>query len=128
MKQLRLLERLKRHQEAWVIASEWQNQELSDAEAQGLARILKRLANRLGQTAPQPPAKPPIRDITLTLPKPEIGSVEYAVQHHLYQDDAPVFYVENTLINGLFGLLCWQPSLRRCRGPFSIHSMWAPPT
>ncbi|EHJ02476.1 VRR-NUC domain-containing protein [Marinobacter manganoxydans] len=118
LKQLRLLERMKRHREAWAIASRWQQQQLSDAEAQGLARILKRLAGRLGETPPRLPMQPPIRDITLTLPKPEIGSVEYAVQHHLYQDDAPVFYVENTLINGLFGLLCWQTIFAPVPGAF----------
>ena len=118
LKRLRLLERMKRHREAWAIASEWQNFELSDAEAQGLARILKRLASRLGQTPPPPPAHPPIREITLTLPKPDVGSVEYAVRDHLYRDNAPVFYVENTLINGLFGLLCWQTIFAPVPGAF----------
>ncbi|HAS76110.1 MAG TPA: nuclease [Marinobacter adhaerens] len=118
LKQLRLLERMKRHQEAWAIASEWQNQELSDAEAQGLARILKRLASRLGEIAPPPPEQPLIREITFTLPKPEVGSVEYAVRDHLYRDEAPVLYVENTLINGLFGLLCWQTIFAPVPGAF----------
>jgi len=118
LKQLRLLERMKRHQEAWAIATRWQQQDLSDAEAQGLGRILKRLASKVGETPPPPPMQPPIRDITLTLPKPEIGSVEYAVQHHLYRDDAPVVYVENTLINGLFGLLCWQTIFAPVPGAF----------
>ncbi|SNC61651.1 VRR-NUC domain-containing protein [Marinobacter sp. es.048] len=118
LKQLRLLERMKRHQEAWAIASEWQNQELSDAETQGLARILKRLASRLGEIPPPPPEQPLIREITLTLPKPEVGSVEYAVRDHLYRDEAPVLYVENTLINGLFGLLCWQTIFAPVPGAF----------
>jgi hypothetical protein len=118
LKQLRLLERMKRHEEAWAIASDWQDHELSDAEAQGLARILKRLANRLGETPPPLPAQPPIRDITLTLPKPHLGSVEYAVQDQLHRDEAPVFYVENTLINGLFGLLCWQTIFAPVPGAF----------
>lgn len=118
LKQLRLLERMKRHREAWRIAVEWQNHELSDAETQGLARIVKRLASRLGQTPPLPPEQPPIRTITLTLPKPEVGSVEFAVQQHLYRDEAPVFYVENTLINGLFGLLCWQTIFAPVPGAF----------
>ncbi|HBC35830.1 MAG TPA: nuclease, partial [Marinobacter adhaerens] len=118
LKQLRLLERMKRHREAWAIASEWQNQELSDAEAQGLARILKRLASRLGEIPPLPPEQPLIREITLNLPKPEVGSVEYAVRDHLYRDEAPVLYVENTLINGLFGLLCWQTIFAPVPGAF----------
>lgn len=118
LKQLRLLERLQRHREAWAIACDWQNQELSDAEAQGLARILKRLASRLGQTPPPPPAKPPIREFALELSKPVSGTVEYAVQAHLHRDEAPVFYVENTLINSLFGLLCWDTVFAPVPGAF----------
>ncbi|AOY89403.1 nuclease [Marinobacter salinus] len=118
LKQLRLLERMKRHREAWTIAARWQAQPLSDAEAQGLARILKRLASRLGKPMPPTSAHPSIQEFTLTLPKPALGSVEFAVQQHLWQDDAPVFYVENTLINGLFGLLCWQTIFESVPGAF----------
>lgn len=118
LKQLRLLERMKRHQEAWAIATRWQQQWLSDAEAQGLARILKRLASKLGETPPPLPVRPPIREFILNLAKPEARSVEYAVQQHLWQDEAPAFYVENTLINGLFGLLCWQTVFEPVPGAF----------
>ncbi|WP_227539289.1 VRR-NUC domain-containing protein [Marinobacter sp. Arc7-DN-1] len=118
LKQLRLLERMKRHREAWGIASRWQAQQLSDAEAQGLARILKRLASRLDETPPPASMQPPIREFTLTLPKPALGSVEVAVQQHLWRDDTPVFYVENTLVNGLFGLLCWQTIFEPVPGAF----------
>lgn len=118
LKQLRLLERMKRHREAWAMGSEWQKQDLSDAEAQGLARILKRLARRLGETPPPASIQPPIPEFTLTLPKPALGSVEFAVQQHLWEDDAPVFYVENTLINGLFGLLCWRTIFESVPGAF----------
>ncbi len=118
LKQLRLLERMKRHREAWAIASRWQTQDLSDAEAQGLARILKRLAAKLGERPPPALTPPPIREFTLTLPKPALGSVEFAAQQHLWRDDSPVFYVENTLINGLFGLLCWQTIFEPVPGAF----------
>ena len=47
-----------------------------------------------------------------------MGSVEYAVQQHLYREEAPAFYVENTLINGLFGLLCWQTIFAPVPGAF----------
>ncbi len=29
------------------------------------------------------------------------------LRDHWHSDAAPVFYVENALINSLFGLLCW---------------------
>ncbi|WP_417565430.1 VRR-NUC domain-containing protein [Marinobacter sp.] len=118
LKQLRLLERMKRHGEAWALASQWQTQQLSDAEAQGLARILKRLAAKLGEPSPPSLTPPSIREFILTLPKPALGSVEFAVQHHLWRDESPVFYVENTLINGLFGLLCWPTVFAPVPGAF----------
>lgn len=118
LKQLRLLERMKRHRDAWAVAAEWQTNQLSDAEAQGLGRILKRLAGKLDKPAPPVPALPTIREVTLNLPKPARGSVEFAVQQHLGQESAPVFYVENTLINGLFGLLCWDTVFEAIPGAF----------
>jgi len=117
LKQLRLLERMKRFEEAWAIAAHWQNHELSDAEAQGLARILKRLAAKVGQPVPAAPQNPEIHEFTLTLPQSG-GSVEAVVRDHLSSPEAPVFYVENTLINGLFGLLCWNTIFKPIPGAF----------
>ncbi|WP_368502316.1 VRR-NUC domain-containing protein [Marinobacter sp. 1_MG-2023] len=117
LKQLRLLERMKRFKEAWAIATEWRSDELSDAEFQGLARILKRLAVKVGQPAPPVPQAPDIREFVLTLPQ-TVGSVEAVVRDNLSTPEAPVFYVENTLINGLFGLLCWHIIFKAIPGAF----------
>jgi hypothetical protein len=117
LKQLRLLERMKRFEEAWDIAAKWQNDELSDAESQGLARILKRLAVKVGQPVPPAPRAPEIHEFILTLPQTG-GSVEAVVRDHLSTPEAPVFYVENTLINGLFGLLCWHTIFKAIPGAF----------
>lgn len=118
LKQLRLLERMKRFEHAWEIATAWDAQELSDAEAQGLGRILRRLAPKVGEPTPVTVASPAISETVLTLPKPEAGSVEHAVQQHLSRPEAPAYYVENTLINGLFGLLCWQTIFAPVPGAF----------
>src|SRR5690606_18785297 len=118
LKQLRLLERMKRFEEAWAIACQWQATELSDAEAQGLTRLLKRLAPKVGADQPEPVDNPPLQEFTLTLPKPDTGTVELAALQHLGTDDAPVFYVENTLINSLFGLLCWPVVFQPLPGAF----------
>ena len=118
LKHLRLLERLKRFDEAWIIAQRWQQQALSDAEIQGLTRLLKRLGPKVGHPAPQAPAAAEIATHTLILPKPQTGSVEHAVKQQLWQDDAPVYYVENTLINALFGLLCWEAIYQPLPGAF----------
>ncbi len=57
--------------------------------------------------------------------------MEGVVQQHLMQDEAPVYYVENTLINSLFGLLCWPAIFKAMpgaffhpfhRGPADLHS------
>ncbi|MGF6732573.1 hypothetical protein OKW50_004718 [Paraburkholderia youngii] len=40
------------------------------------------------------------------------------VRDHLSSDAAPVHYVENALINSLFGLLCWEPVFAALPGAF----------
>jgi len=118
LKRLRLLERMKRFDQAWATACQWQTGELSDAEAQGLTRLLKRLAPKVGADKPEPVENPGLHEFTLTLPKPDTGTVEWAVLSHLATDDVPVFYVENTLINALFGLLCWPVIFKPIPGAF----------
>ncbi len=118
LKQLRLLERMKRFEEAWQIASHWHTEELSDAERQGLDRILKRLAPKVGEPKPAPAVTQPINEWQVSLPRPVAGSVEWAAAEHLNQPEAPVAYVENTLINGLFGLLCWPVIFKPVPGAF----------
>ncbi len=56
-------------------------------------------------------------DLELALPEP-LMSVEYCVQAHLSAPDAPVHYVENGLINSLFGLLCWDAIFAPLPGTF----------
>jgi hypothetical protein len=57
--------------------------------------------------------------VTLTLPRAaDALSVERAVCAYFTQADAPVFYVENTLLNSLFGLLCWPAIFAALPGAF----------
>src|SRR5690606_38290019 len=44
--------------------------------------------------------------------------VEIVLRDHLMSDCAPVFYVENALINSLFGLLCWPAIFAPLPGAF----------
>lgn len=118
LKQLRLLERMKRFDQAWSIACRWQATELSDAETQGLNRLLKRLATKVGTHKPVTVDNPEVAEFRLALPRPETGTVELAALTYLSTDEAPVFYVENTLINALFGLLCWPVIFRPLPGAF----------
>lgn len=121
LKQLRLLERMKRFEEAWRLALSWQQKRDSaanEAEVQGMERIIKRLAVKVGAPVPEIPERPSLEEWTLSLPKPDSLSVEIAVRDHLTTEQAPVAYVENTLVNGLFGLLCWQAIFDPVPGAF----------
>ena len=40
------------------------------------------------------------------------------MRDHLARPEAPVYYVENTLINSLFGLLCWNVIFKPIPGAF----------
>ncbi|HTJ94430.1 MAG TPA: VRR-NUC domain-containing protein [Pararobbsia sp.] len=63
--------------------------------------------------------RPRIHRVDVTLPRPTGGErVEWAVLMHLHRDEAPVHYVENTLINALFGLLCWPAIFEPLPGAF----------
>lgn len=56
-------------------------------------------------------------DLELALPA-ELPAVEYVLRDHWHTDAAPVFYVENALINSLFGLLCWPAIFAPLPGAF----------
>ncbi len=129
---IRVLERQEDYAQAMALANAAQQAPESAAEQQHLLRVLPRLRRKLGEPA-LPKAKPrqvTRLDLALTLPEP-LMSVEYCVQAHLSEPDAPVHYVENGLINSLFGLLCWEAIFAPLpgaffhpfqRGPADLHS------
>jgi len=104
----------------------------SEAEQQLLQRMAPRLRRKLGHAKQAASAPAAVDRIDLLLPYPsEACYVEGVVQQHLMQDEAPVYYVENTLINSLFGLLCWPAIFKAMpgaffhpfhRGPADLHS------
>ena len=117
---IRVLERSGDHPAALELALDAARQPGCSAEAQALTRILPRLQRKLGGP-PQPRRKAvAINRLDLTLPlQLQALGVEQAVQVHLQQADAaPVHYVENTLFNSLFGLLCWQVIFAPLPGAF----------
>ena len=129
---IRVLERQEAYAQALALACAAQQAPESAAEQQHLLRVLPRLRRKLGQPR-LPKAKPrdvPRLDLALALPEP-LMAVEYCVQAHLSEPDAPVHYVENGLINSLFGLLCWDAIFAPLpgaffhpfqRGPADLHS------
>jgi hypothetical protein len=97
-----------------------------EEEVQQLARSRPRLHRALGLPKPAPVTlrAPPRED--LVLPFDATQSVEWTVQAHLHRDEAPVFYVENALVNSLFGLLCWPAVFAPVPGAFFHAFQYGP--
>lgn len=127
---IRVLERQEDYAQAMELANAAQQAPESPAELQHLLRVLPRLRRKLGAPA-LPKVKPhEVSRLDLALPQP-LESVETSVQLHLSTPEAPVHYVENGLINSLFGLLCWDAIFAPLpgsffhpfqRGPVDLHS------
>lgn len=117
---IRVLERSGDYPAALELALLAAEQPGNAAEAQALSRIVPRLKRKLGGP-PQSRRKPHAisrLDLCLSQELAELG-VERAVQVHLEQAEAaPVHYVENTLFNSLFGLLCWSAIFAPLPGAF----------
>ncbi|MES2104945.1 MAG: VRR-NUC domain-containing protein [Pseudomonadota bacterium] len=118
---IRVLERLEDFAAAFELAESARQAPESEAEQQQVSRMLPRLRRKLGQ--PRLPAGVPLvlSSVELRLPRPrEEFWVEGVVRDHLAQmhADAEVHYVENTLINSLFGLLCWDAVFIALPGAF----------
>ena len=91
----------------------------SEEESQRVLRMLSRLQRRLGQAPMKAARTQAVARSVLTLPRPaEPFAVEAVARDHLSSVDAPVYYVENALINSLFGLLCWEPVFAALPGAF----------
>ncbi|MBB5546179.1 VRR-NUC domain-containing protein [Paraburkholderia fungorum] len=118
-RRLRVLERSERFDEAFALASQAAAAPESEEEMQRVARMLPRLRRKRGERVARVPAARPVERGTLVLPRPEAPQpVEYVARDHLTCESAPVHYVENALINSLFGLLCWEPVFAAVPGAF----------
>jgi hypothetical protein len=118
-RRVRVLERSERFDEAFALASQAVAAPESEEEAQRIARMLPRLQRKRGEPATRAPAPRAVGRSTLVLPRPVAPlPVEYVARDHLTCDAAPVHYVENALINSLFGLLCWEPIFAALPGAF----------
>jgi hypothetical protein len=114
-----VLEKNKQYALAYQLLRNAQRAPESDAERQQLLRISPRLTRRLGQPTTRAPRPPKVARLDLRLPMPaQQWWVEGVVRDHLARADAPVFYVENALVNALFGLLCWRAVFSAIPGAF----------
>ena len=126
MRTIRVLEKLQHIAAAAELLAQVQQAPANELEIQLAARIQPRLNRKLDATTPRPSGDTlhvrPSRtwaDMTLDLPYPDPPMrVELAVGRHLSTPEAPVIYVENTLLNTLFGLLCWDAIFAPLPGAF----------
>ncbi|MDB6088661.1 MAG: hypothetical protein JWN85_1445 [Gammaproteobacteria bacterium] len=125
---IRVLEKLGRCAEATELLASTQRAPVSELEAQQAARILPRLKRKLGLPAQRGRVRHGWSSLELELPRPlSPHPVELVVSEHLTTPEAPVLYVENTLLNSLFGLLCWDAIFAPITGAF-FHAFHAAPS
>ncbi|MCE8038793.1 VRR-NUC domain-containing protein [Halomonas sp. MCCC 1A11062] len=118
IRHLRLLERLGEYRQAHALASRAWTAAVGEQERQALARLLPRLCRRLELAPPSREPDAAVRRLDLCLPMAGSVGVERAVAEHLSRPEAPVHYVENALLTGLFGLLCWPALFAPLPGAF----------
>lgn len=119
LRMIRVLERITEYALALELGEAAAQSPQSAAETQALLRILPRLRRKLGgPPVPRTLAREMERlDLQLARVDPAL-SVEHYVLAHLHDETAPVHYVENSLINSLFGLLCWPAIFAPLPGAF----------
>jgi len=116
---IRVLELSAEYQAALTLAEQAAAAPQSAAEAQQLLRVIPRLRRKLGGPPASRVVSREVARLDLSLPRDASGlTVELQVQAHLHQPQAPVHYVENSLINSLFGLLCWPAIFAPLPGAF----------
>lgn len=117
-RQIRILEKRQQYQQAYDLVQAALVAPEDDAELQLVLRAQRRLARKLGLPPLPVPGAADTGMIELLLPGPHPLGVELAVCEYLGTGQAPVHYVENTLITGLFGLLCWEAIFHPLPGAF----------
>lgn len=115
-RQIRILETSGRPEQALGLVEQALHAPESDTEEQLVQRAHQHILRQLGNPVP-PRAKAQESRIDLVLPNAQ-GMVEWAVRDHLHEDQAPVHFVENALVNSLFGLLCWEAIFAPLPGAF----------
>jgi hypothetical protein len=130
MRTVRLLERIKECQAARDLCVAAAADPESEAERQQVRRVLPRLNRKLGLIGEKAGALPEVQSFEVLLQAPHDGrALEFQVRDHLgRQEEAhcSVHYVENALINSLFGLLCWEAIFAPIPGAFFHDFQYGP--
>jgi hypothetical protein len=99
----------------------------SEAQQEAIDRAITRIERHQGAGPVRRRTRDKMEVIDLLLPKVAGRQrVELAVVERLSQPDSPVFYIENSLISSLFGLLCWEAIFAPLQGAF-FHPFQAAP-
>ncbi len=127
-RQIRVLELSAEYTEALLLAEQARSAPESDAEVQHLSRVMPRLQRKLGLAAERKRAARVVARLDLQVtPLPGV-SVERLIRLHLEEEQGgEVHYVENALINSLFGLLCWRAIFAPLPGAF-FHPFHSAPS
>lgn len=119
IRQVRVLERSEQWPQAHALALQLAEAPANALEVQALERMLPRLARKLGGPPQRRQRVVPLELIELELPREQAAlGVEEAVRQHLAHEGGQAHYVENTLFNSLFGLLCWEAIFAPVPGAF----------
>lgn len=119
VRMIRVLERCGEYELALELACQAEQTPQNAAEQQHLLRVLPRLRRKLGGPVVKRAAPREMLRLDLQLCRTDpLLSVEDHVQAHLGEASAPVHYVENSLVNSLFGLLCWPAIFAPLPGAF----------
>lgn len=107
IRELRTLERLEAYDECLDRANVLQQNRHTPLTSLAYQRVLKRISKKLGREFTESKLlAPPHQRVMLA--QQEGVSVERQVAESLSNQNATSYYVENSLINGLFGLLFWE--------------------
>jgi hypothetical protein len=128
MRTARLLERLREWQGARNLCLTARANPESEAETQQLNRLLSRLNRKLGIAAEKTTEPPAVASFEVLLDAlPEDRALEFSLRDHLQDESrSSVHYVENGLINSLFGLLCWNAIFAPIPGAFFHDFQYGP--
>jgi len=129
-RRIRLLEKAGHYDQAWQLLSELLQTPANEEELQIGERMAPRLAKKASAAfTKKPPVTAIEHSLSLEQLQDEFGyylSVEEIARRHFDQPDAPCFYVENHLLNGLFGLWLWPEIFRSIDGAFANPFQAAP--
>tara|TARA_R110002012_G_scaffold153371_1_gene313408 strand:+ start:2675 stop:4327 length:1653 start_codon:yes stop_codon:yes gene_type:complete len=117
-RQIRILEKTQQYDAAYKLAVQADASPENEAERQLVERALRRLERKLKHASSKEKKDIATPEQRLQLPRQPDTGVEQAVAMHFAEHDAPVYYVENTLICSLFGLLCWDAVFAPLPGAF----------